>query len=189
MFSKWNQGKLQSYLIEITANIFTQKDEFSDNRIIDLIVDSAKQKEPVHGLEDAMHLQVPIPVIDIAVSMRDLSALRNDRDDAHSALVIPEKKFDGDNNELVKWLEDALYFSIITTYAQGMALLQAASDKYNYNLNVENIAAIWRGGCIIRAALLEDIRTAFLHQPKLSNLMWSETFSKNLFNRKQICAR
>ncbi|MBP7399521.1 MAG: NADP-dependent phosphogluconate dehydrogenase, partial [Chitinophagales bacterium] len=179
VFSKWNQGKLQSYLIEITANIFTQKDEFSDNRIIDLIVDSAKQKGTgAWTSEDAMHLQVPIPVIDIAVSMRDLSALRNDRDDAHSALVIPENKFDGDKNELVKWLEDALYFSIITTYAQGMALLQAASDKYNYNLNVENIAAIWRGGCIIRAALLEDIRTAFLHQPKLSNLMWSETFSK-----------
>lgn len=181
VFETWNQGKLHSYLIEITANIFTQKDEFSDKRIIDLIVDSAKQKGTgAWTSEDAMRLQVPIPVIDIAVSMRDLSARRNDRKDAHTILRRPKKKFEEDTHALIQWLEDALYFSIITTYSQGMALLQAASEKYNYNLNLENIAAIWRGGCIIRAALLEDIRTAYLNQPELSNLMWSATFANKL---------
>ncbi len=181
IFSKWNEGELQSYLIEITADIFTQKDELSDSRIIDKILDSAKQKGTgAWTSEDAMKLQVPIPVIDIAVSMRNLSAYEKDRAAAHQKLRGPETKFNGDKNELLKWTEQALYFSIITVYAQGMALLQVASKEYQYHLNLENIAAIWRGGCIIRAALLEDIRAAFSEQPNLSNLMLSDVFSKKL---------
>ncbi len=181
IFSKWNEGELQSYLIEITADIFTQKDDLTDSLIIDKILDSAKQKGTgAWTSEDAMSLQVPIPVIDIAVSMRDLSAYKEEREAAYQHLEGSIMKFTGDKDELVKWMEQALYFSIITVYAQGMALLQVASQKYKYDLKLENIAAIWRGGCIIRAALLEDIRSAFSKQPDLSNLMLSDSFSKKL---------
>jgi 6-phosphogluconate dehydrogenase len=181
VFLKWNEGELQSYLIEITADIFTQKDELTDSRIIDKILDSAKQNGTgTWTSEDAMSLQVPIPVIDIAVSMRDLSAYKKERQAVQKNMQGPETKFTGDKKELVKWVEQALYFSIITVYAQGMALLQSASEKYNYGLKLENIAAIWRGGCIIRALLLEEIRTAFSQQPDLSNLLLSDAFSKKL---------
>lgn len=181
VFLKWNEGELQSYLIEITADIFTQKDELTDSRIIDKILDSAKQNGTgTWTSEDAMSLQVPIPVIDIAVSMRDLSAYKKERQAVQKNMQGPETKFTGDKKELVKWVEQALYFSIITVYAQGMALLQSASEKYNYGLKLENIAAIWRGGCIIRASLLEEIRTAFSQQPDLSNLLLSDAFSKKL---------
>ena len=181
VFSKWNEGELQSYLIEITADIFTQKDELTDSRIIDKILDSAKQNGTgTWTSEDAMSLQVPIPVIDIAVSMRDLSAYKKERQAVQKNMQGPETKFTGDKKELVKWVEQALYFSIITVYAQGMALLQSASEKYNYGLKLENIAAIWRGGCIIRASLLEEIRTAFSQQPDLSNLLLSDAFSKKI---------
>lgn len=181
VFSKWNEGELQSYLIEITADIFMQKDELTNSRIIDKILDSAKQKGTgTWTSEDAMNLQVPIPVIDIAVSMRDLSAYKKKRELAHQHLEGSITKFTEDKSELVKWMEQALYFSIVTVYAQGMELLQVASKKYTYDLKLEDIAAIWRGGCIIRAALLEDIRSAFSKQPDLSNLMLSDAFSKKL---------
>ncbi|HZK07169.1 MAG TPA: NADP-dependent phosphogluconate dehydrogenase [Bacteroidales bacterium] len=181
IFSKWNEGELQSYLIEITADIFTQKDDLTDSRIIDKILDSAKQKGTgAWTSEDAMSLQVPIPVIDIAVSMRNLSTYKKEREAAHQHLEGSITKFAGDKNDLLKRMEQALYFSIITVYAQGMQLLQVASKKYKYDLKLEDIAAIWRGGCIIRAALLEDIRSAFLKQPDLSNLMLSDAFSRKL---------
>lgn len=181
IFSKWNEGELQSYLIEITADIFMQKDDLSDSRLIDKILDSAKQKGTgAWTSEDAMNLQVPIPVIDIAVSMRDLSAYKKERTVAHKHLLATVIKFAGDENELVKWIEQALYFSIITVYAQGMELLQAASKKYKYDLKLEDVTAIWRGGCIIRAALLEDIRAAFSKQPDLSNLILGDVFSRKL---------
>jgi 6-phosphogluconate dehydrogenase len=181
VFSKWNEGILQSYLIEITADIFIQKDDLTSTLLIDRILDTAKQNGTgAWTSEDAMHLKVPIPVIDIAVSMRDLSAYKKDRETAQQKMDGPEMKFNGDKNELVMHMEQALYFSMITAYAQGMALLQVASKEYTYDLNLEKIAAIWRGGCIIRASLLEDIRTVFSQQPGLSNLLLSNTFSKKL---------
>lgn len=186
IFSKWNKGKLQSSLIEITADIFTQKDDLTESLIIDKILDSAKQKGTgAWTSEDAMSLQVPIPVIDIAVSMRDLSVYKNERLDMQQYLKGPEIKFTGDKGELVKWMEQALYFSTITVYTQGMALLLEASQKYKYDLKLEDIATIWRGGCIIRASLLEDIRSAFSQHPNLINLMLSDTFSKRLIQSQE----
>lgn len=186
IFSKWNEGDLQSYLIEITADIFTQKDDLTESLIIDKILDSAKQKGTgAWTSEDAMNLQVPIPVIDIAVSMRDLSVYKKERLAMQQCLKGPETKFIGDRDELVKWMEQALYFSIITVYAQGMALLQEASKNYKYDLKLENIATIWRGGCIIRASLLEDIRSAFSQHSDLINLMLSDTFSKRLMQSQE----
>jgi 6-phosphogluconate dehydrogenase len=185
-FLKWNEGDLQSYLIEITADIFAQKDEFSDSLIIDKILDSAKQKGTgAWTSEDAMKLQVPIPVIDIAVSMRDLSGFLDDRKAGLQYLKSPETKFTGDKEDLLKNLEQALYFSFITVYAQGMSLLHVASKYYNYDLKLEDIATIWRGGCIIRAELLKDIRTVYTQQADLSNLMMSDIFSKNLIESQK----
>ena len=186
VFSIWDKGELQSYLIEITADIFSQKDDLSDSRIIDRILDSAKQKGTgAWTSEDAMQLQVPIPVIDIAVSMRNLSAYKKEREVAQQHLKGPEAKYTGDKKELIEWVEQALYFSFITVYAQGMALLQVASKKYNYNLKLEDIASIWRGGCIIRASMLEDIHSAFSKEPQLSNLMLNESFSKKLIETQK----
>jgi 6-phosphogluconate dehydrogenase len=186
VFSKWNEGILQSYLIEITADIFIQKDDLTPTLLIDRILDSAKQNGTgAWTSEDAMHLQVPIPVIDISVTMRDLSVYKKEREAAQQLMEAPEMKCHGDKNELVAQMEQALYFSIITAYAQGMALLQVASKEYSYGLNLEKIAAIWRGGCIIRASLLEDIRIVFSLQPGLSNLLLSNTFSKKLMQSQK----
>jgi 6-phosphogluconate dehydrogenase len=181
VFSKWNEGKLHSYLIEITAEIFAQKDDLSHNRLIDTILDSAKQNGTGSWTsEDAMQQQVPLTIIDTAVSMRDLSAGHEVRIAEHQKLDGPAAAYKGDKHELTLWLEDALYFSMITVYAQGMALLQAASRKYNYGLNAAGIARIWRGGCIIRASLLDDICAAFEKERNLLNMMTDDMLAEKL---------
>ena len=181
IFADWNKGKLQSYLIEITADIFLQKDELSNNDLVDMILDSARQKGTGGWTsEDAINLQVPIPVIDIAVAMRDISAYKKQRLEAAEKLTGPDVRLSDEKTELIAALENALYFAMITVYAQGIALLQKASEKYSYDLKPADIAKIWRGGCIIRAALLEDIYTSFTEQPALSNLMVSKTIAAKL---------
>ncbi len=181
IFLKWNKGLLQSFLIEITADIFLQKDELSNNSLIDMILDSAKQKGTGGWTsEEAVNLQVPVPVIDIAVAMRDMSTLKKEREVAVGKLAGPDIKFTDEKTELFNMLEQAIYFSMITIYAQGMTLLQAASLKYYYDLKPDNIAKIWRGGCIIRAALLEDIHSAFLQEPDLPNLMVNKLIAEKL---------
>ncbi|WP_142604529.1 NADP-dependent phosphogluconate dehydrogenase [Solitalea koreensis] len=183
IYSIWNEGIVQSFLIEITADIFKQNDELTKNRLIDMILDSAQQKGTGGWTsEDGMKLQVPLPVIDIAVSMRDLSVYKIERQAAELKLTNEEIKFSGNKNELVGWLEQALYFSMITTYAQGMELLNRASQAYKYDLKLADIAKIWRGGCIIRSFLLEDIGLAFTQQPNLSNLLLSDLFSTKLIH-------
>ncbi|HQW83813.1 MAG TPA: NADP-dependent phosphogluconate dehydrogenase [Ferruginibacter sp.] len=190
VFSEWNKGKLQSFLIEITADIFLQQDQLTKNALVDMILDAAKQKGTGGwASEDAINLQVPIPVIDIAVNMRNLSAYKSEREMAQQILQGPTNTGNIAKNELIKMVEEALYFSIITTYAQGMALLQTASKKYQYDLQLASIAKIWRGGCIIRAALLENIHTAYVKQPGLINLMLDEELCAKLNNnQKQIRA-
>ncbi len=181
VFTKWDGGLLHSFLIQITAAVFIQKDELTNNRLIDMILDSAGQKGTGGWTsEDAMDLQVPIPVIDIAVAMRDLSAYKTDRETAQQKLSGPSTQFTGNKNDMVGSLEQALYFSMITTYAQGMALLQSASKAYGYDLKLENIAKIWRGGCIIRSSLLEDIHTAYSQEPALSNLLLNDQLGGKL---------
>lgn len=186
VYFKWNEGVLQSFLISITADIFKKKDDLTGNDLVDMILDSAHQKGTgAWTTEDAMELEVPVPVIDISVSMRNLSALREERRTAGKILDGPNKKINYDKKELVDILEDALHFAIITVFAQGMELLQTASAVYKYDLNLENIAAIWREGCIIRASVLEDIRTAFAAQPTLPNLMLSEVFKDKLVHLQE----
>lgn len=181
IFLKWNNGLLKSYLVSITADIFKQKDNLSENRLVDMILDSAHQKGTgAWTTEDAMALQVPVTVIDVAVSMRNISILKEERLVAQKQLHGPDNKLKIDKKELVDSLEHALYFSIITVFAQGMALLKSASDAYHYDLKLEDIAGIWRAGCIIRASVLDDIMAAVIEQPLLSNLMLSGVFKEKL---------
>jgi 6-phosphogluconate dehydrogenase len=184
IFSKWREGKLQSYLIEITADIFAQKDDLSGGQLVDMILDKSKQNGTGQWTsESAMDLYLPIPCIDAAVSARDLSALKEERVAAQKKLEWHTDIFMNDKSELVNWLEDALYFSMITTYAQGMCLLQVASKEYHYDLKLNEVASIWRGGCIIRSALLEDIFAAYSAEPALPNLI----INKELASKLQDC--
>jgi 6-phosphogluconate dehydrogenase len=186
IFLKWNNRPLQSYLIAITADIFKQKDNLTGNRLVDMILDSAHQKGTgAWTTEDAMALQVPVPVIDAAVSMRNISILKEERLVAQKQLHGPVMKIIINKQELVDSLENALYFSLITVFAQGMALLRNASNAYHYDLKLEDIARIWREGCIIRASVLDDIMVALTKQPELPNLMLSEGFKVKLAGLQQ----
>jgi 6-phosphogluconate dehydrogenase len=181
VFSGWNKGRLQSYLMEITAAIFVQKDALTSGRLVDMILDSTDQNGTgAWTSQDALNLKVPVPNIDIAVSMRNVSAYKTDREHFQHRFNGPETTFSGQISELVDNLEQALYFSMVATYIQGMALLCAASAKYAYGFPMEGIAKIWRGGCIIRAALLDDICSAFAREPELATLLSDEAFAGKL---------
>jgi 6-phosphogluconate dehydrogenase len=172
VYAGWNRAELQSYLIDITSRIFTRVDERTGKRLVDVILDEAKQKGTgMWASQDAMDLQVPTPVIDAAVTARHLSALKTEREAASKSLYVRTRPLREDRNTILNQLKGALYGSLIITYAQGMAQLRAASQAYQYGLNLENVARIWRGGCIIRAALLEDIRAAYQAHPDLPNLL------------------
>lgn len=177
-FREWKEGNLNSFLMEITAEIFSVPDAMSDHRLIDVILDTAHQKGTGSWTsEEAMKLHVPVPVIDIAVAMRDLSAHKNMRTSGQEKLKGPVHASHEHQKEFTARLRHALYFSMITAYAQGLELLRTASDKYGYELNPETIVKIWRGGCIIRSAALDDIRSAFAYDPELQNIMLSEIFA------------
>ncbi|MDW7693220.1 NADP-dependent phosphogluconate dehydrogenase [Flammeovirgaceae bacterium SG7u.111] len=171
VFDNWNKGRLQSFLVDITTEIFLQKADDSDERLVDLILDKAKQKGTGKWTsQNAMDLGIAVPTIDAAVSLRELSAKKDERVAAEAVygkpIVAP-----ADKEAFIQKAEAALYFSFILSYAQGFTQLKAASDEYGYNLDMEAIARIWRGGCIIRAGLLEDIRTAFKKDEKLPHLL------------------
>ena len=181
VFLKWNDGPLQSYLMEITADIFTRQDDLSSNYLVDMILDSAGQKGTGKWTsQDAMDIGVPIPAIDAALSARYLSADKTGRTEAEKKLKGPYITLGDDAKELVDELEQALYFSMIISYAQGMSLLYQASKEYQYKLKPEDIARIWRGGCIIRSSLLKDIRAAYSSQPDLSNLLLDDSIAQNI---------
>jgi 6-phosphogluconate dehydrogenase len=172
IYQQWNQGELSSYLIEITAHIFQKSDDRSDNRLVDMILDAARQKGTGGWTsEDAMALQVPIPTIDMAVTMRNLSDRKDIRQKLHKTLKSAGGTFHGDRKPFLTQLHNGLYAAVIMTYTQGMALLSRASEAYRYDLNLEDVARIWRGGCIIRAALLEKIRSAYKSAPDLPLLL------------------
>ncbi|MDB5282661.1 MAG: gnd 2 [Bacteroidota bacterium] len=189
VFCKFNEGPLQSFLIEITANIFSRKDDLTANHLIDVIADKAQQKGTGKWTsQSAMDLGTPIPLIDAAVTMRELSALKEEREAAELKLTGPAQNFKMIKDEMILELEQALYFSMIAVYAQGMALLQQASKEFEYNLISADVASIWRGGCIIRATMLENIRSAYMRQPSLQNIMVDDFFAKQL-NKTQSSAR
>ncbi len=185
VYDTWNHTELNSYLLEITARIFRQRDEKTGQPLIDLILDQAKQKGTGKWTSwDAMDLQVPTPSIDAAVMMRDLSGYKAERQAAAQVLKGPAAIFPGERESFIGPLKHALYAGMIITYAQGMALLSQASRTYNYQLNLELVARIWRGGCIIRAALLQDIRAAFRARPDLPNLLMDSRLGQEVMSRQ-----
>jgi 6-phosphogluconate dehydrogenase len=189
VYDGWNDGELQSFLIEITRDVFRREDDQTDNRLIDMVLDAARQKGTGKWTsQDAMELQVPVPVIDAAVAQRDMSDFKTEREAAEKVLHGHKPSFSGNRERVIDQLEQALRFAMIATYAQGMALLRVASDKYEYNLKPVEIAKIWRGGCIIRAAMLDDIREAFTRQPDLANIMVDSHFAR-ILNDRQTEAR
>jgi 6-phosphogluconate dehydrogenase len=166
LFSAWNQAELNSYLIEITANIFLKKD-LDGRYLIDEIKDVAGQLGTgMWTSQISMEFQSPSFTIDAAVNMRDLSVKEEERKAIEEQFHEPVKKIEGDLH-----VKDALYAAFLICYAQGFSLLQTASEKLEYHLDQEAVARIWRGGCIIRAAVLEEFREAFKRSPNLSNLL------------------
>jgi 6-phosphogluconate dehydrogenase len=176
VYSNWNSGRLQSFLVEITAEIFTQKDTLTDGDLVDLILDKAKQKGTGKWTsQNAMDLGIPVPTIDMAVSMREISALKEERVLADQLYTRP-KPAPISKEEMIAQAEQALYFSFIISYSQGLHQLADASREYGYELDMAVIAKIWRAGCIIRAGLLADIADAFTAKPDLANLLLSPAF-------------
>src|ERR1017187_8425983 len=172
VYASWNKGELNGYLVEITSLIFSKQDEKTGKRLIDEILDVAKQKGTgMWTSQSAMELQVPIPTIDLAVAMRDLSVFAKEREQASAIYQRSMRRFNSDRGTFIIQLGHALFAGMITVYAQGLTLLAVASDQYDYHFDLEAVARIWRGGCIIRAALLEDICAAFHARPDLPNLL------------------
>ena len=172
IYRLWNQGDLQSFLIEITSQIFGKSDELTAGDLIDQILDKAKQKGTGKWTsQNGMNLGVAIPTIDAAVSMRQISGMKSTRMKLSEKYLFEAQESISEIS--VEEIKDALYFAFIISYAQGMDLLCRSSKEYQYNLNLECIAKIWRGGCIIRARFLEDIRLAYKNNPTLESLLLS----------------
>jgi 6-phosphogluconate dehydrogenase len=171
-FKEWSNGRLQSFLMDITRDILAFKEKGSDHLLINDIKDEAKSKGTGKWTSQvAMDLQTPLSVIDTAVSMRDLSKYKAVRTKASTLYPAESVKLQGSPEELIKSMEAALYFSTILAYAQGMHLLTQASTEFKYELKMDRIARIWRGGCIIRSAFLEDIYQAYTNDAGLPHLL------------------
>jgi len=184
IFARWNEGLLKSYLIEITADIFKTVDPETGLPLVDLILDEAGQKGTGKWTsQNALDIGVPVPTINAALQGRIISSLKKERVFAATQLPTPEQKYEGDPAELINAIENALYASKVTSYAQGLAMLRMASLEYHYDLNIRDIAKIWRAGCIIRASLLGDIMDAYERDPQLVNLMLDEAFKKAILER------
>jgi 6-phosphogluconate dehydrogenase len=179
VFSKWNDGELSSYLIEITADIFSKVDEETGNPLVEMILDKAGQKGTGKWTsQSALDMGIPASTIAEAVFARCISALKEERVKASKILSGPELKFEGSREKFVEAIRKALYASKICSYAQGFALMQEASKEHNWNLKLGEISMIWRGGCIIRAQFLHRIKEAFDHNPRLKNLLLAPYFKE-----------
>jgi 6-phosphogluconate dehydrogenase len=187
IFAQWNKGPLSSYLIEITANIFTRIDDKTKRPLVELISDQAEQKGTGQWtLQAALELGVPIPTINAAVEARILSTFKRERLEAAKVFSIPVSIYQGDRDTFINAVRDALYVSKICSYAQGMVLLRRASEEYHYHLDYSEIARIWRGGCIIRARFLDDVWAAFKNTPNLSNLLITPFFREEVLSRHRV---
>ncbi|MBU3182827.1 NADP-dependent phosphogluconate dehydrogenase [Clostridium psychrophilum] len=183
VFAKWNKGELNSYLIEITSEIFAQKDSDSGKYMIDIILDKAGQKGTGKWTsQSALDLEVPIPTITEAVYARCLSSIKEERIAASNMLKGPNTKFEGNIDEFIEAVRKALYASKICSYAQGFALMKVASVEYGWDLKYGEIAKIFRGGCIIRAQFLNKINEAYEKNLNVENLMLDSYFKNILLS-------
>jgi 6-phosphogluconate dehydrogenase len=178
IFAEWNERVLDSYLIDITAKIFTVVDPESDRSLVDLVLDKAGQKGTGKWTSHvALDLGVAIPTIHAAIEARFLSALKDERVKASQSISGPPvESYGGDKGEMIDSVHDALYASKICSYAQGFSLLRAGSDQYQWDINLGEVSRIWKGGCIIRARFLDEIKQAYQRQPGLPNLLLDPSF-------------
>lgn len=177
IFNEWNAGELQSFLIEITSEIFTKKDDETGKDLVDIILDKAKQKGT--GLwtsQSAFELNVPIPTIDASVSMRYMSALKEERVELSKYYAHQQTKNVTNKEDLKNICRDALHFGFMMAYAQGIELLEVASHIYHYETDVRTVIKVWRAGCIIRSLLLNDLHQAYVEEPNLGNIIASKIF-------------
>ncbi len=187
IFAEWNNGELDSYLIEITADIFKKVDPDTGKPMVDVILDSAGQKGTGKWTsQSALDLGVPLSIITESVFARFMSAMKEERVAASKQLKGPAiTSYDGDPKEFIEAVRKALYTSKIASYAQGFAQMRAASDEYHWDLNFGSIAMIFRGGCIIRAQFLQNIKDAYDKNPALNNLFLDDYFSQIVDNYQE----
>ncbi len=177
VFKDWNEGDLDSYLIEITRDIFTVADKETPNELVDMILDTAGQKGTGRWMcQHALELGVPTTLVTEAVYARCLSSQKDERVRASEVLSGPDTKFEGDKKQFIDDVRQALYASKLVSYAQGYVQLNAAAKEFGWKLNNGPIALLWRGGCIIRSVFLQDIKKAFDKNPELENLLLDEFF-------------
>lgn len=186
IFAQWNKTEeLDSFLIEITADIFTKTDEETGKPLVELIMDKAGQKGTGRWtVINALELGVSVPTITAAVNARIMSGLKSEREVAEKQLTGPTASFDGDKQAFINKIRDALYCSKICSYAQGMDLLNKASALNGYDLDLGATARIWKGGCIIRAAFLNKIKAAYDQNPNLPNLLLAPEFQQTILDRQ-----
>ncbi len=182
IFSAWNRGPLESFLIEITSKIFTVRDEETGRPLVELILDKAGQKGTGKWTAQlALDLGMPIPTIAAAIDARVISSMKDARIEASKKIKGPRaKQFRGERAKLISAVHDALYASKICSYAQGMQLIRAGSDEYQWDINLREMARIWKGGCIIRARFLDTIMQAYERQPGLTNLLLDREFNASI---------
>jgi 6-phosphogluconate dehydrogenase len=192
VFKEWNEGELDSYLIEITRDILAYKDE-DGQPLVDKILDTAGQKgtgkwTAISALDEG----IPLTLIGEAVFARCLSAMKDERVAASKVLSGPALRLEGDKNAFIEDIRQALYASKIVSYAQGYTLMRSAANTYNWNLNYGGIALMWRGGCIIRSVFLSKIKAAFDNNPELTNLLLDPFFKEKVeaaqASWRRVCA-
>ena len=190
VFANWNRGPLESFLIEITAKILSVRDDRGDGFLIDSVLDRAGQKGTgLWTAQVALTLGVPIPGITAAIDARVLSSMKDERVRASKVLQGPAAgAYQGDTEELIQAVHDALYAAKVTAYAQGMSLIAAGSHEYGWSVDLREMARIWKGGCIIRARLLDTIMKAYEHNAQLDNLLLDEEIRPSV-ERCQIAWR
>ncbi|MBA3323027.1 MAG: NADP-dependent phosphogluconate dehydrogenase [Pyrinomonadaceae bacterium] len=182
VFARWNAGPLESFLIEITSDIFKAKDQETGRPLVDLILDKAGQKGTGKWTAQiALELGVAVPTIGAALDARVLSSMKNERVQASKHIAGPtENRFDGDRQELIDAVHNALYSSKLCSYAQGLHLIATGSQEFNWNINLREMARIWKGGCIIRARVLDRMMHAYEQQPNLPNLLLDDELNDSI---------
>lgn len=188
-FKEWNEGELQSFLMEITASIFTKKDDDGTGYLVDAILDKAGSKGTGKWTsQEAMNLPVSLPTIDMAVAMRDISGYKDERMEAAEIYKPKIKSFAGNKEKILPQLKDALYAATLICYAQGLAMLQKASVEHKMDIPLKDVVKIWRGGCIIRSSMLEIFTAAYKKKAALPNILLDKKIA-SLVKKKQTGLR
>ncbi len=187
LFAEWNQGLLKSYLIEITADILSRIDPLTSRPLVDFILDEAQQKGTGKWTsQNALDIGAPAPTVHAALEGRIISALKRERVEAAQVLRGPGRQFRGYRTVIMQAAGEALYACKILSYAQGLGMMKLASAEYKYDLDLGEIARIWRAGCIIRASLLGEISAAYRRSPDLPNLLLDDTFREAVMSRQAM---